>query len=107
MRARFKSRISGVHLPAAWYPIKFAPRDGTLLILKNPAWPIMPIVRKAATEEADHFHGWEFLYAALDVNSPQGHLNTEWFKEGRPEETQWASLASTGISPSDIFAEAH
>lgn len=34
------SRTGGTPVPTAWYPMKFAPRDGTLIALKHEKWLI-------------------------------------------------------------------
>lgn len=103
MTRRFIERIAGVHMPAAWYPMKFAPKDGRIIVLKSPHWLIMPVVRWTTEQNAE---GWEFLNAAFNQDAPLFRLgDTKWI---HPDDaTKWASLASTGITIADVFPDAH
>ena len=92
-------------MPAAWYPMKFAPKDGRIIILNDPNFPVMPLVRWTR-DEVTNEEGWQFLKAAFNTGAELWRLDdTKWIYAN--ERTRWASLASTGLTVADVFPEAN
>lgn len=100
----FKQRLNGFQLPAAWYPLKFAPKNGKMIVLKNPAWggyyPVVAWGNVDPGETEGEAKGWIFCEAILTDRQPLGGLDIEDLAlsldpNNSPEKTTWGFV--TGL----------
>lgn len=94
----FKQRLNGFQMPVAWYPLKFAPKNGTMIVLKNPAWggyyPVVAWGNVDPEETEGETKGWIFCEAILTDRQPIRGLDIEDLAlsldpNNSPEKTTW------------------
>lgn len=73
--------FNGFLVPKAFYPMKFAPRDGTMIALKRERWgalhPIVAWGQIDAEGDDEPTQGWVFCEAVLNTHMTMRRLNIE------------------------------